>query len=597
MLLRAEGVSKSFGPKQVLKSVDLQFDKGEKLGLVGRNGSGKTTLLKILMGISKPDTGEIILCTDQISYLPQLPVLDAEATVGETIRTPDARQASILERISELEGLMAIVRKDADYNRLNEEYACLQDERQKTEIYRMDNIIKESFSKVGLSEDKITAKVAELSGGEKTKVFLARILTNVAGADILFLDEPTSHLDIDTVEWLEDYLGRLGKAVMIVSHDRYFLDRVVSRIFELDDGAVRSYSGNYSDFVEKKRMEIERMTIAKEKDRTERARQKKIAEELHRRAWFSSTHKTRLKMIERMETVEGPREEKEIRIGFGSTGKHGKNLVEARGLSVELGGNRIIDGIDFEMEAGDKLGIFGPNGSGKTTLLRAIISEIPSEGELWVAPGARIGYYAQGHDTLDEESSALEQLMNVLGPGDYAKARSLLARLLLAGKDVERPISTLSGGERARVALSLVIAEKRNLLVMDEPTNYLDIPSRHAVESALIQYPGSLLVVTHDRYFLDSVCNKVGLLKDGILDIHNCTYSQMKDVQEGRRGISVPEDEYVVVSGFKDWSTMKTYKPGDRLRIGNSDRARFKWALINGKVRRTSELEEKGTKK
>lgn len=595
MLLRAEGVSKSFGPKEVLRSAAMQVEKGEKFGLVGRNGSGKTTLLKILLGVVKPDMGDISLRTERVSYLPQLPSIPPEATVGQTIATLDARQAAALERIVELESLMAAAQTHDELEQITEEYSRLQQERGGVGPHAADHKVREAMSRVGLDEGRKNSKVSELSGGEKTKVFLARILLNVSEADLLFLDEPTSHLDIETVEWLEDYLRGIQGAVIIVSHDRYFLDRVVSGVYELEAGNLSFFTGNYSEYVEKKRVEIERKVIAKEKDRTERARQAKIAEELYRSAWYASTHKTRRKMIERMDEVDGPVEQKEIKISMSAAGKHGRNLISAAGLGATLGGRKILDNIDLELEAGDKLGIIGPNGSGKTTLLRALLGETgtETEGEVWVAPGASVGYFAQGHEVLEGPLTAERHILRIIGPDEHVRARNLLSRFLITGKDADRPISTLSGGERARVAIAMLIAEERNLLILDEPTNYLDIPSRHAVEEALASYGGSLIVVTHDRYFLDSVCNRVGVLENGGLDIYNCDYSNLKTARERRGGPAGGDSEYVVVSGFKEWVSGRTYKPGEAVTVAGQDAYMFKWAIENGKLKRASDVKMK----
>jgi ATP-binding cassette subfamily F protein 3 len=596
MLLRAEGVAKSFGPNQVLSSVDLQIDKGERIGLVGRNGAGKTTLIRILMGAMRPDVGDIRLRTEKIGYLPQIPPIEPGATVLETIQTPDTRQLALLERLSELETKMATAGTSDELEKVSAEYTMLQGEYGARAAAGADYRIRDALSKVGLPDGKLGSKVSELSGGEKTKVFLARVLASVRDADILFLDEPTSHLDIETVEWLENYLRGTGSAIVIISHDRYFLDNVASRILELEEGNIKSYSGNYSEFIEKKRMEVERQVIAKEKNRTERARQAKIAEEFHRRAWFSSTHKTRLKMLDRMETVKGPVEHKSIRVRIESSGKHGREFVLARALRVTRGDNVILDGADLAVEAGDKLGIIGPNGSGKTTLLLTLLGELPFEGELWVAPGAETGYFAQGHDALDDEKSAESHLLGIFGHGEHRKSRELLARFLITGKDADRPVSTLSGGERARVALAMLIAQKKNLLILDEPTNYLDIPSRHAVEGALADYSGSLIVVTHDRYFLDSVCNKVGVLKDGKLDVYGCTYSQLKDARGRRDGQKREENEHVVVSKFKDWATGRLYSPGETIMLQGDDYEKFSWALETGRLKRARDIEKRGKK-
>ncbi|MCK4300110.1 MAG: ABC-F family ATP-binding cassette domain-containing protein, partial [Planctomycetes bacterium] len=346
-------------------------------------------------------------------------------------------------------------------------------------------------------------RVSELSGGETTKVMLAKVLLRAGKQDLLVLDEPTSHLDIETVEWLEDHLLGLDCAQLIVSHDRYFLNDVVTRVIELEGGTLRGYTGNYTEFMEKRTLDVERRRKEAEKNRIERDRQARVADELHRRERFGTNHKTRKKMIDRMDVIEPPEKDDEIMLRIGVKGKSGKNMVLAKDLGVRRGRTEVIRDLNLNLLTGDKLGIFGPNGAGKTTLVKALLYELPCEGELWIAPGARIGYYAQGHDMLDNTLTSEQQLLKAMGEDERLMARKLLARLLLIGEDVERPIGTLSGGERARVALALLIADRRNFLILDEPTNYLDIHAKHAVESALSDYPGTLLIVTHDRYLMD----------------------------------------------------------------------------------------------
>ncbi len=265
-------------------------------------------------------------------------------------------------------------------------------------------------------------------------------------------------------------------------------------------------------------------------------------------------------------------------------------------MKISRGGKVVLKDIDLDIDAGDKLGIFGQNGAGKTTLIKAILGEIPSRGDLWVAPGAEIGYFAQGHDTLDCHLSPLEQINKALGGNDRARARFLLARFLLAEKEVERPISTLSGGERARVALAMLIAERRNLLVLDEPTNYLDIMAKHAVESALAEYAGTILVITHDRYLLDSVCNKIAEVRDYGIRVFNGSYSEYKGARTGRNAVEEAE-VYKVISGFTEWVSKKKFLVGDKVLIARSEKENFQWALDNGKLKKMPGKERKIIKK
>lgn len=421
MLVRLEGVSKAFGPKDLFKNISMQINDNDRVALVGPNGTGKTTLLKMITGEIRPDSGEVSVKTNKIVYLSQFPTFDAETTVNETLNASVKTEGQ--KRMEELEAIMASgeLPKGMDWNELSLEYARLQEAEDHLSKSDAERAL-EHLKTFGI-EDKVLGKVAELSGGERTKVMLAKVLAQAEKADLLILDEPTNHLDIDAVEWLEDYLLNFKGAVLIVSHDRYFLDRTVTQVYELENAKLRHYPGNYSQFVDKKALELERQQKEYEKNIKERERQARIADEQHRMLWFSSTHKTRLKMLERMEIKEAPDKKKDLSIDIAAAQKSGKNMVIARRLKVSRGGRTIFDDLDLDIDTGDKIGLFGPNGAGKTTLIKAILGELPHRGDLWVAPGARIGYFAQGHDLMDPKLTSLEQKLFSKSPGVSAFRR------------------------------------------------------------------------------------------------------------------------------------------------------------------------------
>jgi ATP-binding cassette subfamily F protein 3 len=594
MLVRLEGVSKTFGPKDVLKNVSMQIDDNDRIALVGPNGAGKTTLLKIIKGEVRPDSGEMTVRTNKIVYLSQFPSFDSETTVTDSLSSGISSEAE--KRILELEEIMTSgeLPRGMDWNEISLEYAQLQEGAGGVTKNDAERAL-EHLRTFGI-EDKLVGKVAELSGGERTKVMLARVLSQAEKADLLILDEPTNHLDIDAVEWLEDHLLDFKGAVLIVSHDRYFLDRTVTQVYELENARLRHYDGNYSQFVDKKAMDLERQRKEYEKNVKERDRQAKVADEQHRMLWFSSTHKTRLKMLERMEVKEAPEKRKDLTVDIAAAQKAGKNVVIARKLKVARGGRTIFEDLDLDIDNGDKIGLFGPNGAGKTTLIEAIIGELPHRGELWVAPGARIGYFAQGHDLMDPKLTSLEQINKSLEGDARARARAFLYRFLITQKDAERPISTLSGGERARVGLSLLLSSDLNFLVLDEPTNYLDLMAKHAVEIALAEYPGTFIIITHDRYLLDSVCSEVAELRGGKFRLFRGSYSQYKGVRGGREAVEEAE-VYKVIAGFTDWGTRTKYTAGDRVLVARSEKGNFQWALDNGKLRKLPGKERKIIKK
>ncbi len=589
MLIRAESVTKAFGPLKVLKKADLQINRGDCIGLIGVNGAGKSTFVKILMGEMFPDTGEIQRHTHRIGYLSQFPE-GGEASVRMVLGRPYGALESARQRMQELEAVMASG-EDIDWNEVTAEYAALEGEVSRSGA---DDRRKQAaaLDEVGLSEAFLERPMGELSGGERTKVALARVLVQAEECDILFLDEPTSHLDVDTVEWLEDYLLRIACAVVLISHDRYFLDKVVTRVVEIEEGMTREYRGNYSSFIKKKMNDLERMEKERQRLQGEKRRQEQIAEEQHRANPYLSLHKTRRRMAERIDVPDAPSKTQDIKVRIQAAKKSGKNVIIADGLSVSLGGMTILNDVDLDIHKGDKIGIFGANGEGKSTLVKALVGEIPCEGELWRAPGARIVYFSQTHDSLDLKLSAEEQLLMALGQERKADARGMLARMLLFGDAVERPLGTLSGGERVRVALALILLKKSNLLVMDEPTNYLDIPSRHAVEMAFNDYEGSMMVVTHDRYLLDTVCNRVAEVKGGKVTTFNGTFSEMR----GRRPVEEivqDADEYRVLSSFTNWVTQRRHAQGDRVLIAPAEHKSFQWALDNNKLKKTGGRQRK----
>ncbi len=590
MLIKAQSITKAFGPHKVLKDVSLQINEGDSIGLIGVNGAGKSTFLKIMLGELKPDTGELTRGTERIGYLEQFAESSAEFTVRDVLGRPYGHIENIRRRLKEIEDLM-VAGGDIDWNALAEENAVLESQLARSDMDDEDNLVR-ALEKVGLSADLMDRTMDSLSGGERTKVMLSRIVVQADDCDLLVMDEPTSHLDVTTVEWLEDYLIDTRCSVLVISHDRYFLDKIATRMLEIDHGKSREYKGNYSDFITKKMIDLDRMEKEYRKYATQKRKQEEIARQLHADQWYMTTHKTREKLISKMEQKEKPEENREITVRIQAAHKSGKNVITAKGLSVELGGRTILSGVELDIQKGDKVGIFGSNGEGKSTLVKALLGIVPSEGDLWVAPGAKIGYYSQNHERLDLKLTAEEQLLQVVGKERRAEARRMLARFLLFGEEVERPMTTLSGGQRARVALCLMLLDETNVLVLDEPTNYLDIPAKHAVEEALVEYDGTIITVTHDRYFLDTVCTSVIEVKDGTAVEHSGTYSELRG-RPNVREIVMDADEYRVLAPFTNWVTGRKYAKGDRVLVTPAEQKSFQWALDQGKLKKTGGRQRK----
>ena len=584
MLLKAQSVSKSFGPVKVLEDVSLQINKGDRIGIVGANGAGKSTFLKILMGMETPDTGEITRRTNKIGYMEQFAEASENMTVREVLRKPYGMTEEIVRRMREIEEIM-IAGGDIDWNALAEENAMLESQMAKFDLELEDNINK-ILDQVGFPRGMMDRQMSSLSGGERSKVMIARLTVQTDDCDILIMDEPTSHLDISTVEWMERSILSAGCAVVVISHDRYFLDRISQRIMEIENGKSREYKGNYSAFVEKKNMEIERAMKEYERYTDQKKKQEAIANQMfHDQRRYMSDYKTRLMMISKIEEKERPDDKKEISMKIQAAHKSGKNVLIANNVSVDMGGRTILSGINLDIQKGDKIGIFGANGAGKTTLVNALLGKTPSDGELWLAPGAKVGYYSQHHEALDLDLTAEEQMLMVIGKDRKADARNMLARFLLTGDIVTNKMSTLSGGQRAKVALCLLLHEATNMLVLDEPTNYLDIDSKHVLEGALAEYDGVVLTITHDRYFLDNVCNKVAEVANGKVTVHNGNYTDLKGepVIEKRQEKG---ETYRVLAPFTNWVDRKKYVKGDKVTVTPDEWKGFENAFNQGKLKK-----------
>ncbi len=594
MLIHAEGLARSFGPKDVIMSATLTIEQGDRIGFVGPNGSGKTTLIRMLMGELRPDSGDLTRRTDSIGHLPQFPDFPPNAKVSDVIGTPYGRIATIKRRISEIEDIMAHPENnpEMDWTEIGEEYSRSQESFSEEGGHKYASMAEEVLSEVGLEVSFLPRKLKDLSGGERGRVLLARVIVQAKDVDLLFLDEPTNHLDVETMEWLEEYLHDLNTSILMISHDRYFLDSTCNKTMEIEKGKVRTYNGNYSKYLIAKEAEFMIRSAEAEHNRIERNRQSKVIEEQQRKWGYKTTFKTRQKLLEKTEIVQAPTKDHGISMRMDTTDRSGKNLIMIKDMKVLREGRLVIDDINLDVDKGDIIGIFGPNGSGKSTFLNTLIGELPHTGDLWIAPGARIGYFSQGHELLDMDITPEQQMLNAVGKDNKALARGILAKFLLTGHDVEREISTLSGGEKARVALALLIAERRNLLLLDEPTNHLDIRSRTAIESALSAYKGTIVMVTHDRYLLDKLCNRMAFIKDGKMIILKGNYSQVKGTRSLQSVIEQAE-AYRVVSAFTDWKTRTRYRSGDRVLIADSEVERFEEAIDRGFLKRIKGNEKK----
>lgn len=501
MLLSVTGVRKLFADEIVLDGVGFRLDRREKVALVGRNGTGKTTLLKILTGQMEPDSGNVQWERGSSwGYLSQASLPDSDATVLEVATQAREHLVQMQERLRELEEAMAHGATAEDLD----EYSLLQEHFNAQGGYSVENDLKVVLKRLGFEEDEWTKPVRALSGGERTRLALAKLL--LEEPDLLILDEPTNHLDLEAIDWLESWIRGYGGAVLLVSHDRTFLQNVSQRILELREHVITSFPGPFEKYLELRKAEDQRLADLAEKQAEEMAK----LDEFVRR--FMNSQRTaqargRLKMLERMEAqrVIPPKAEKGMKGGFQVLKRAGDLVLDCKKLTMAFGEQRLFRDLDWTVRWGERWGIIGANGAGKSTLMKVALGELEAvSGTAKLGSNVDLGWFRQDAAFLDLNQTPLEVMHYELGM-DQAQARSLLGRFLITGDDVFRPIRTLSGGERVKVALAAITAMHPNVLILDEPTNHLDIASREALAEVLAEYNGTLIVVSHDRWFLNQV--------------------------------------------------------------------------------------------
>jgi ABC transport system ATP-binding/permease protein len=505
-VLSGQELSKSYGERVLLDRVSVTIADGERVGVVGRNGAGKSTLAKILAGAEPADGGTIAVRRGaRVAYLAQEPVLDGTRTVRDVVEEGLAASFAARRRHEELS--QKIATGDGDVDALVAEQHDVAAEIERLGGWDRSHEVERVLEKLGAS-DVIDRAAGQLSGGQRRRVALAQVL--VGAPDVMILDEPTNHLDADTIDWLERHLAEEYRgAVLLVTHDRWLLDRVADRTLEVERGALYSYDGGYAEYLGAK---AERLVLA---ERTERNRQNFLRKELD---WLARQPKARTtKQKSRIGRAEAARDIQVVRddgpvVLSADVAEVGRSILDLRGITLKVpGGERVlVKGFDLALTSGDRLGILGPNGAGKTTLLRVINGELPpAEGAITLGRRVRIGYLDQQRATLDPELSVLEQVSRSVPTveKDRVDPRTYLERFNFEGSAQKKKIGALSGGERARVALAMLLASACNLLLLDEPTNDLDTDTLSALEDFLSTYEGSILVVTHDRYFLDRVTN------------------------------------------------------------------------------------------
>jgi ATP-binding cassette subfamily F protein 3 len=532
-LLTLSDVSKSFGVQDVLENVSLQLQPGDKAGLIGPNGAGKSTLLQIIAGLLEADGGTLSLVRGTgVGYLPQEPGREARGTLRRHLESPFRHLIELQEKITFLEQEIAARARsaDADIDQLLARYGDSTRRFEDEGGYLIESRISAVAGGLGFAPGDLDRDMVHFSGGEKTRANLAALL--LRDPDLLLLDEPTNYLDFDGLAWLERYLADSRATMLIVSHDRYFLDRVVSQIFALEGLRLYSYRGNYSAYRDK------HAAARKSLERAYREQQQLIEHTgmLIRESKADRRSKrqarSRQKMLDRLELLERPPEEESFHLNFDYTGRSGRQVVIFEQVRKSFGEKRLFDELNFEILWGDRVALVGPNGSGKSTLLKMIAGEErPGSGRIRLGPAVSVVYFAQEQEQLDPDRTVLEEI-TATSDLDLKQARNHLGRYLFRGDDVFKKVAFLSGGEKSRLALARLALRSGNCLLMDEPTSHLDLPALEELETVLRGYPGTLIIVSHDRYFLKNLVNRVCELRQGSLDIFEGSFQEYLESRE-----------------------------------------------------------------
>ena len=506
-------IEKNYGIENILKNFNLQIGKGEKIGIVGKNGTGKTTVFKIIKGIEFEDKGEIYISKDsKVGYLEQVPNYDSHSTVNNILNIAFKKEYELMDSLRKMENELSIL-KDEKLDKALKKYGELQQELELIGAYD----IEEKFSKVtkglGIDDEILNSKFNILSGGEKTTVLLGKIL--LENPDILLLDEPTNHLDMESINWLENFLKDYDGTVVIISHDRYFLDRAVGKIVEFGNGKCRTFHGNYSYYLkEKERLFDEEL----KKFENQQKEIKTMEESIKRLKDWASRHDNEKffkrafsmeKRLNKIDRLDKPTTDSNMRLKLQAKGRSGQEVIKIRNLSKSFEDKNLFEDLNMDIQYKDKVAIIGKNGTGKTTILKMILQEIkPDSGEMKIGSNVKIGYLEQNISFDDENKDILDTFRydHIMSEDE---ARKILAKFLFYGEDVFKRVLDLSGGERARLRLCQLMHKNINTLILDEPTNHLDIMSREMLEDTLLEFEGTLIFISHDRYFINKLAKNI----------------------------------------------------------------------------------------
>ncbi|MFF2530607.1 ribosomal protection-like ABC-F family protein [Brevibacillus sp. NPDC058079] len=543
IIVATQQLQKSYGADPVLQDITLEIKVGERVGIVGPNGAGKTTLFKLLAGIEGPDSGELFRAKGTIwAYLPQTPKYPAEWTGADVVASAFADVIKLQEQMRELEQQMGLLyENEQELNRLMLRYQKLQDEFEQLDGYQWETKMTQVTQGLGVSSDLLATPFAQLSGGEKTKAGLAKLLCQQS--DVLLLDEPTNHLDVESMEWLEEFLKNYQGTILIISHDRYFLDAVVTSVYHVDGGEAEFYIGNYSAFATEREERLLRQFAAYQEQQKQIKKMKETIKRL--KEWgnrsnppneaFHRRAKSMEKALARIERIERPKMEADrMGLQFMKTDRSGQDVLKATGVQKTFGGKQLFADASFLLRFGERKALLGPNGCGKSTLIRMLLGEVePDAGTLKIGSSVKVGYLSQQALEGDQNQRLIDVFREVARVTE-PEARHLLARFMFYGEQVFKRIGQLSGGERMRLRLAQMMHQEINLLILDEPTNHLDIEARETLEEALADFRGSLFIISHDRYFLQKMADGVFWVENKRL-VHDVgSYEEAREKQKQR---------------------------------------------------------------
>ncbi len=595
-IVHVYNLSKSIAGKQLFENTSFDIYPGDCIGLLGPNGCGKTTLFNILIGKERSSSGDVRQKEGlDIRCLEQDPVHRSDLTLcdffSRTAHTEDLQQ-----QIKKLETQLEdpTIYESSRHQEILDEIRTVQMRMSKTSGSAQLETARDLLKELGITDISTDMSMKNLSGGERQKIALAAVLTQPQNCDLLLLDEPTNHLDIETIEWLEQKIADISCAVVVVSHDQYLLGDLVDRVFEFRGSHLELYNASYEEYEEQKKIREHIKKQEYQKASVEMKRQLAAIEKITRRNRYTIQINSRMKQIEKLKHMENPiLKNYLLRFHFKTAFKSGKNIADGVGLTKYFGEKRILSNVSFEILAGQKIGLIGPNGCGKTTFLKMLTKEESyTQGKLNLSQGAKWGYFDQGHLSLNLENTLLEEILRDHKDLAEEDAKALLGQFNFKGTTIHNKVGQLSGGERARLAFLRLIMEPYNLLLLDEPTNHMDIESKNAIETALNSYTGTVIVVSHDRKFLDTVTDTIFFMSDADIKSYTGNYSMFRLQRQKELTEYTDRDlaylsssrlnKYVVTKGFTIWSIKKKHSIGEEIFIGDHNRAMYEWAIKGG---------------